>query len=284
LCAALLSPGFVHADDEALAADLNEQVVQVPLLISGSVDAKLTATVYRPPGIGPFPLVVLSHGNPGNPQDRARIGRYRKLPQIREFVNRGFAVIVPIRRGFGATGGALAEDYRSCKAPDYFYAGTQSAVDLVATMDYARKLVFIDPQRILLAGQSAGGFASIAASSMNPAGLIGVVNFSGGRGGDPELSPGEPCRPDTMAEAIGRFARTIKVPTLWIYAENDKFFGPKHVRNWFAAFESAGGKGRLAMEPAFGTDGHALFGSRSGTPIWTAELDKFLAELGFTKH
>jgi len=151
-------------------------------------------------------------------------------------------------------------------------------------MEYARKLVFVDPQRILLAGQSAGGFASIAASSMNPAGLIGVVNFSGGRGGDPEMSPGEPCRPDTMAAAIGRFARTIKVPTLWIYAENDKFFGPKHVREWFAAFEGAGGKGRLAMEPAFGTDGHALFGSRSGVPIWTAEVDKFLTELGFKKH
>jgi dienelactone hydrolase len=284
LLLSMLSLSPLVAAEEDFATDLNEQVVHVPLIISGTTEATLTATVYRPSGVGPFPIVVLSHGNPVNARDRFNIGRYRKRPQITVFVKRGFAVIVPIRRGFGATGGVFMEEYRSCHAPDYFFAGQQAARDLIATIEFARTLVFVDRERILLVGQSAGGFASLAASSESPSGLIGVVNFSGGRGGDPATHPGEPCRPDSMAQTIGKFARTIKVPVLWHYAENDLFFGPKHVRAWFHAFEGAGAKGRLVIHPPFGKDGHSLFGSDSGLPIWTAEFDKFLSEIGLNKR
>jgi dienelactone hydrolase len=277
----LFTTHFALADEE-LAADLNEEIVRIPLLLDGDLEATLTATVFRPMGAGPFPLVVLSHGSPVSWHDRPAIGRYRRLPQIAEFVRRGFAVIVPIRRGFGATGGVFAEDYKSCREPDYISAGTQAGRDLLATMAYARKLVFVDPERILLVGQSAGGFASLAASSMDAAGVIGVVNFAGGRGGDPANRPGEPCGPERMTAAIARFAQTIKVPVLWHYAENDRFFGPTYVRAWFEAFERAGGKGRLVMQPPFGRDGHGLFASDLGLPIWTLEFDRFLAEIGLS--
>ncbi len=215
---------------------------------------------------------------PPHAADRAKIGRFRRIPQTREFIRRGFAVIVPIRRGHGATGGTYAEDKGKCAAPVYYEAGRAAGRDVVGAVDYAVKLPFVNPDCVILVGQSSGGFASLAAASMNPKGLIAAVNFSGGHGGDPATRPGEPCDPQALAATVAKFSQTIRVPVLWHYAENDKFFSPKYVREWFAAFEQAGGRGRLVIQPPFGEDGHSLFHSRDGIPIWTRAFDSFLKD------
>lgn len=277
----VVSPALSHAADEVILADLHEQVVQVPVRVEGLFGAKdvnLAATIFRPSGDGPFPLVVLSHGTPANALERVKIGRFRRIPQTREFLKRGFAVIVPIRRGHGVTGGDFAEDSGKCSAPVYYQSGRESARDVLAARDFAARLPFVNSECILLVGQSTGGFASMAAASFEPPGVIGVVNFSGGRGGDPATRPGEPCVPQSMSATIAKFSQTIKVPVLWHYAENDKFFSPRYVREWFSAFEKAGGKGRLVIQPPFGNDGHTLFNSRDGIPIWTREFDSFLKD------
>ena len=283
----LFLPCIVLADDNELLPDLNEEIIQVPMAIEsiwGKKEIQLTATIFRPQGNGPFPLIILSHGNPPNASDRPKIGRYRIIPQIREFIQRGFAVIVPIRRGYGVTGGAFAEDYGKCSMAFYYDAGLEAAKDIIATREYAIKLPYVIPKSVLLVGQSAGGFASLAAASQNPPGLLGVINFAGGRGGRPKTHPGEPCSPEQMAITISKFARNIKVPVLWHYAENDKYFGPHHVKSWFAAFQNAGGKGRLIIQPPFGEDGHSIFSSKRGIPIWTKEIDSFFNELGITSY
>lgn len=272
------------ANNVELDRKLNEQVVAVPVRVeteTGAEQWSLTATTYHPPGEGPFPLIVLNHGSPGSAAERAIMGRYRLIPQIREFTNRGFAVIVPMRRGYGDTGGPWAERFGACVAPDYYRAGRESARDVIAAVEFAQTLPFVKRDRVILVGQSAGGIASIAAASSNPAGVIGVVNFSGGRGGRPYTDPGEPCMPGNMTEAIGKLARTIKVPVLWHYSENDQFFAPHHVKAWFKAFEEAGAKGKLVMQPPFQWDGHAIFGAAGGLPLWTAAFDRFLKEIRF---
>lgn len=276
-----LFPAASPAADEEILPGLREQVVQVPVRtegLFGDSEVNLTATLFRPRGDGPFPLVVLSHGTPPHAADRAKIGRFRRIPQTREFIKRGFAVIVPIRRGHGASGGDYAEEKGRCAAPVYYEAGRAGGLDIVATVDYAVKLPYVNPHCIILAGQSTGGFASLAAASMNPKGLIAAVNFSGGHGGDPATRPGEPCDPQSLAAAVAKFSQTIRVPVLWHYAENDRFFSPRHVRAWFAAFEKAGGTGRLVIQPPFGEDGHRLFNSRDGIPIWTRAFDSFLKD------
>jgi dienelactone hydrolase len=268
--------------DEQLLADLNEEIVHIPITIEsfwGKKDTQITATTYRPQGAGPFPLIVLSHGSTKNASERLEIGRYRLIPQIREFIKRGFAVIVPIRRGYGVTGGDFAEDYGSCSNPGYYEGGQESAKDLVATIKFGSKLSYMRPDQILLVGQSGGGFASLAAASQNPPGVIGVINFAGGRGGRADRNPGEPCRPEKLEDAIKRFAKTIRVPVLWFYAENDEYFSPHHVREWYQAFRDAGATGRLVIVPPFGKNGHKLFPSKGGIPIWTVEFDRFLSEI-----
>jgi len=277
----IIVPAVIQAADEEMIADLHEQVVQVPVQVQGLFglqEVQLTATIYRPGGKGPFPLVVLNHGSRTDAMERAKIGRFRRIPQIREFIKRGFAVIVPIRRGHGVTKGDYVEDFGKCSTPDYYQPARESARDVLAARDFGANMSFVNPDCILLVGQSAGGLACLAAASFNPPGVIGVVNFSGGSGGNPDTHPGEPCSPHSMAVVISKFAKSIKVPVLWHYAENDKFFSPKYVRQWFSAFEESGGKGRLVIQPPFGEDGHTLFLSREGIPIWTRALDSFLKD------
>jgi dienelactone hydrolase len=270
------------AESDAPAADLHETVVNVPMEekgLFGTTQRDLVATTYMPDGAGPFPLIVLSHGSPPDALDRPKIGRYRKLAQIREFVHMGFAVIVPIRRGYGATGGSDAEDAGSCKHPNFEGAGNAAAADLLATIKFADTLPQVDRTRIILVGQSAGGFASLAAASFAPPGLVAVVNFSGGRGGRPATHPGAPCEPELMADAIGHFAATTRVPVLWHYVENDQYFAPDVVRTWFGAFQGAGGHGELVMEPPFGQNGHGMFAVDSAIPIWMPHFVQFVSSV-----
>jgi dienelactone hydrolase len=276
----LLGQPVSAAESDPPATDMHETVVHVPMEekgIFGTSQRELVATTYMPDGAGPFPLIVLSHGNPPDAMDRPKIGRYRKLAQIREFVHMGFVVIVPIRRGYGATGGSYAEDTGSCKHPNFEGAGNAAAEDLLATIKFADTLPQVDRSHVVLVGQSAGGFASLAAASFAPQGLVAVVNFSGGSGGRPATHPGAPCEPELMADAIGHFAATTHVPALWHYVENDEFFAPSVVRTWFSAFQAAGGQGELVMEPPFGRKGHGMFAVDSAIPIWMPHFAQFVS-------
>jgi hypothetical protein len=43
---------------------------------------------------------------------------------------------------------------------------------------------------------------------------------------------------------------------LWIYAENDSYFGPELTKRMHNAFTAAGGDAEYHLLPAFGNDGH----------------------------
>jgi dienelactone hydrolase len=279
LCLATTCGASGHLNEFDLS--LREEFVRIPLP-SEARWPMLAATTYRPKGEGPFPLIVLNHGSPATAAEREKMGRWRMLNIIQEFIIRGYAVVVPMRRGYGMTGGKWAENYGACNAPDYFAAGEQAAIDVVAAVNYAVRQPWVDRNQIVLAGQSAGGFAAIAAASKRPPGVVAVVNFAGGRGGRPDLRPGDPCDADNMRRAISRYALTIRVPVLWHYSENDRYFGPEHVNSWFRAFEAAGAPGTLVMQPPFGRDGHNLFVSPAGRSIWALAFDVFMMRTGYS--
>src|SRR5262245_27357230 len=178
LLAALLLPA--HAA-EKIDSSLREEIHQVT--VTGT-EGVMVVTTFRPRGAGPFPWLVLSHGSaPAVAANRA-MGRYRPLNAAREWVRRGYAVLVPVRRGYGASGGEHFSDaYGSCSRPDFRRAGEGAALDLLATAEWAKAQRDLDVERWLLVGQSAGGFASIYTASKRPAGLVAVLAFSPGRAG-----------------------------------------------------------------------------------------------------
>ena len=125
------------------------------------------------------------------------------------------------------------------------------------------------------AGVSAGGFASIALSADPPPGLAAVINFAGGRG---SRADNDVCDEAALVRAFATMGKTSRIPMLWVYAGNDKFFGPELAQRMHAAFTAAGGHARFIDAPAFGRDGHTLF-SAIGAPVWTPMVDAFLREM-----
>lgn len=267
-------------DSRELAQELREEIVSIAQIPAkkGDKPPALVGTLYQPQGVGPFPVVVLSHGSPSRGADRVLLGRYRLTAQISAMVSQGWAVLVPMRRGYGTSPGDYAESIGYCHEPQYEKTGFESAQDLRAAVDFIRSRRSLDAKKIVLMGQSAGGFASMAAASLPLVGVAAVVNFSGGRGGNG--FDGVPCRPDLMAQTMSKYAKTMRVPMLWLYVENDKYFGPAVAKSWFSAFEAAGGKGTFVMNPPYGNDGHLLFYKAEAIPIWLGVMNDFFKEFG----
>src|SRR5262245_26758426 len=159
-----------------------QELVEEDLFIPASDGVKLAARVIRPPGPGPFPLVVINHGSPRDKEARARITVMHHAAEARRFALGGWVAATLLRRGYGATGGPWAEGYGACTSPDYVKAGLASARDIVGAVRHLQKLPFVDKTRVISVGTSAGGFAALATSSLKVPGLVAAINFAGGRG------------------------------------------------------------------------------------------------------
>jgi dienelactone hydrolase len=261
------------------AADLREEIIRFPLLDAPLPAPELIGTIYRPRGAGPFPVIVLSHGSPTNPADRVVMGRYRLLAQIRALITEGFAVLAPMRRGYGQSQESVAESFGRCPQARFDLAGTESARDISSAIAWLRSQSDLDGNRIILMGQSAGGFASLAASSESIPGIVATINLSGGRGGNG--ATGIPCNVTAMTDLMAQYGGKTRVPALWFYVENDKYFGPETAATWFKAWQGAGGTGKLLINPTHGNDGHLLFYAPDGLPIWLGAIRDFLKSTGF---
>lgn len=274
LLAAALAFAFAW---QASAQGAREEVVRIP----AAGGATMIATVMRPPGEGKRPLAVINHGSPADGSQRLKMARPRYSALSSWFVSRGYVVALPLRRGYGETGGAWAESYGSCQSPDYFTAGLQGAADIKAAIDYMRAQPFVATDRTIVIGQSAGGWATVALSSLNPPAVPGMINFAGGRGGRQKLPDGGigNCAPDALVKAAGRYGATAWVPMLWLYTANDSFFEPALARRMVEAYDAAGGRATLQALGPFGKDGHAMAGSSSGVPLWSSAVADFLAGL-----
>ncbi len=279
LVAAALAACASVPSGEKLDPALREAIHHVPV---AAADANIVVTSFRPRGNGPFPWLVLSHGTATTVEASRAMGRYRPLTPVREWVRRGYAVIVPVRRGYGVSGGEhLGDAYGTCARPDFRRAGEGAALDLLATIEWAKTQPDLDPRRWLLVGQSAGGFASIYTASKRPAGLAAVLAFAPGRGGRPDTHPGQPCAPEPLAHLIAAITPRIAVPVLWFYAENDEYIGPAAQKLWFEAFRSAGGRGELVVVPPFpAARGHGVFPSTAGLPLWQPAVAAFFRSQG----
>ena len=266
----------------ALATDLHETVagidVSVTDLFGRHITGKVVITQFKPDGDGPFPILILNHGRSGT--NRAQPARFRFTAQSRYFVNRGFAVFVPTRIGYGELGtDPDPEESGYCKSKNYAPSAEAASTEIIAALDYAKQQAYVDPKRVVIVGQSVGGYTSVATAAKNPPGVIAAINFAGGAGGDPETHPGEPCEGFKLEQMYAKFGSTSKVPMLWVYTENDLFFAPKYSQAWFNAFTKAGGTAEFHLMPAFEKNGHNLFAK--GIKLWTPLVDRFLDEHGF---
>lgn len=262
---------------------------QLWMLPSGTAGVALRATVFRPvishaiaaPAPAsieiPRPLVVINHGTSELTRESTGMPVYYWLS--RWFVDRGYIVVLPQRRGHGATGGDLAEGGDSCSNPDHYRAGQVAADDIDAVVDYMSGQPFVAKSSTVVVGISTGGWASLALAARNSPQVRAVVNFAGGRGGHAWGQPSLICGAERLIAAAERFGAESVIPTLWLYADNDSYFSPKLAETMSVAWTSAGGKAELYLLPAFRHEGHALADDRAGWQLWGSYLDAFLANL-----
>ena len=275
---ALLAPALASAIDESY---YGPRLIEEQVRIAAPGGYEIATTVLRPEGNGPYGVVVLNHGVSASARERARESSELLISAAAVFARRGYVVVMPLRRGFGATGGAMAEDPGSCANPDYFRAEQAAAEDVMAAYAYARGLPYVDASRMVLAGQSAGGMVSLfTAGTRSPQGLVAVLSFAGGRGGDPESSPGVPCAVEPIAKVLDTLGKQTRVPVLFNYAENDLFFSPRITRLWFDRYNAGGADAEYILQPAFGKDGHYLFSDVIGVRYWLPTVERFFARHG----
>lgn len=244
----------------------------------GSRGVELDALIIRPNDDRLHPLAVLNHGTPRTSHDRFGMPPSGMRAQAQEFARRGWVAVTFMRRGYGASGGDYAEDAGKCPFAAYEPVGRASADDVREVIRIMKEKPYVDGSRIISVGRSAGGFATVALTADPPSGLVAAINFAGGRGSE---RPDEVCNASDLVDAFAAFGKTSRVPMLWVYAENDHYFGPALAKQFHAAFTEAGGKAEFIAANPFGEDGHHLF-SAKGTPFWTPYVDDFLARHNLT--
>ena len=253
----------------ALAPDapLNERVLTLP----GDPQRPVTleVTMFTPPGPGPFPLAVLNHGaTKVSASNRGQ--RYRYTYSAFYFLSRGYAVALPMARGFAESGGELVHD--GCALDR---VGLANARDLQAVIRALRTQPGIDPARIVVGGQSFGAWTALALGTLETPGVRGLVAFS------PAVRASD-CGAQDQAMAAGArvFGSAAKLPSLWFYGDNDTVMPVPAWHTVSDAYRQAGGRLELVPVGTFLQDSHQMLSFPESLPIWTPRVDAFLARIG----
>jgi dienelactone hydrolase len=251
---------------------------QLWLVPSTDPSVLMRTTVFRPPGEGPFPLVVMNHGTTQNPVHRQYFPILEFEAAALWFVEQGFVVAAPQRPGHGETGGIFLEDQANCAPSDFLDAGRAGAANIQSAIDYMMTQSFVLKDGVIVVGQSGGGWDTLALASQNPPMVRSAIEFEGGRGGHFGGKPNNNCHPENLVAAAREFGNTAQIPVLMIYTQNDTFFGPALSKQLYEAWTEAGGIAEYHLLAPFKEDGHFLLGYPDSVPVWSPIVAKFLGQ------
>jgi dienelactone hydrolase len=277
---AVTSGTLIRTDAARLAAGARRvdwpwpgERVRIPHLTirtpDGARPITLEGTFYPPPGRAPAPLAIFTHGSDVG---RNQLRSWSFSTEAHWLRDNGFAVLVLMRRGRGSSEGINGEEDfgrdHDGGLIDVSAGVAQAVEDLDSAIAYGRTLPGVKPGKVLLAGQSRGGFLAMHYAGLKPGEVLGVVNFCGG------WYPYGPVTTPYYANA-GRGAAT-GVKQLWLYADNDRLYKEDLIREYHQAFAAAGGSVRFELLHGVPGDGHLL---RLYPDRWRAIADQFLASL-----
>ncbi len=280
LTALLVLSGLRLAEaDPSTPPQLQEEVWGLPF------ELPTLAYVVHPVGKGPFPLAVMNHGVSLDAKARS----FFPLVEFRNaafwFARQGYMVVAPVGPGYGGGGfdvperglfGPFFSHVGPCENPNFLGAGLAIATIDSWIIDYMIARKAVQPDKVIVVGQSAGGWGALALSSQTPANVRAIIIFAAGRGGRVGGKPNNNCAPDKLVEAAGEFGKTSRVPMLWLYSENDTYFGPSLAKQMHEAFTAAGGDAEFHMLPPIPGDGHFLIHTSDSAPPWFVLVSDFL--------
>jgi dienelactone hydrolase len=248
-------------------------------LIEDGKPVRLEAVLYKPRSTGPFPLLVFNHGATLNGREVKRVRETSSNFLLASaFVDRGWMVAFPQRRGRGRSDGLYDEGFAidrkqgySCDAVRSQKGAERALSDVEAAIEALRRRADVRTGHILVGGQSRGGLLSVLYAARHSEQVLGVINFVGGW-------LAEACNTAaTVNKGLFSQGAGYKRPTLWLYGRDDATFTTAHSRANFEAFVSAGGKGSFYDLPVpNSTRGHLLI---AWPERWLPFVDRYLKEL-----
>ena len=159
----------------------------VPVSVDGET-VKLAVITYKPAGNGPFPTLIFHHGSTGGGRDLSVFSRPYEAKVLSEwFTARGWAVVLPSRRGRGGSEGLYDEGFDtnrgngySCEPPLALAGADRALRDIDAVTPVLLAQPLVDRSRVVVGGVSRGGILAIAWSGRQPAVPRATINFVGG--------------------------------------------------------------------------------------------------------
>ena len=300
----LLVPAFVRIENhfnedqiERVAGPIglpdgryNQQLWWVPIPSPGEArnELLLEAIVYAPSGAGPFPLITINHGKP-TPGSDLRLYRPEFEAAAHWFVDHGFVVAVPLRRGYGHSQGVAADMAGTCATMDYVATAKSTAMDIEGVIRFFAKQSVVDKDHIVVVGHSHGAFGAFGLAAEATKGVIGIVNFAGGTGSWKatnawqllrQLAQGRICNGrQRLLSALTHLGARNSVPQIWLYAENDEAFGPELAQEMVKSYKEKSRAPILFYSlPASERSGHMAF-AKDDVAAWAKTVSGFLEGL-----
>src|ERR1700738_3257286 len=180
IIAVMVLAATAFADDQPANRSIQEEMWPIPVTLP------TIAYVVRPVGDGPFPLVIMNHGVSLNPTDRGFFPLVEFRDAAKWFAKRGYLVVAPVGTGYGAAAvdipehglfGPFFSKVGKCSDPNFRAPGLAVAQGYLWIIDYMTAEKRIVPNDVVVVGQSAGGWASIALSSLNPPQVKAIITF-----------------------------------------------------------------------------------------------------------
>jgi dienelactone hydrolase len=149
------------------------------------------------------------------------------------------------------------------------------AGDVAAAVDYMSKQPYVDASHIVVAGTSHGGLATLAYGTEAAPGVRALINFSGGLRQDA-------CGDwqGNLTRAFGAYGDKTKVPSLWMYGDNDSVWNAPLVAGMYSAYVAHGASAKMVDYGSYKNDAHRLVGDRDGVHVWWPAVEAFLARVG----
>ena len=132
----------------------------VPVTVDGE-HVRLQMRIYRPASETPATTLVFNHGSTGTGTNPEAFTRPLDYPEVaRFFVARGWAVVIPSRRGRGGSEGVYDEGFWPDRSRGYACDQTLSSAgadralrDVAAAMSAIIAMPFVDRARVVIGGQ-----------------------------------------------------------------------------------------------------------------------------------
>jgi dienelactone hydrolase len=245
---------------------------------------RIQAYLYRPPGNGPFPLVIYNHGSRENRERESWPFSYvgRILLQSK------YVVLVPERRGYGRSDGpTFSEEMRQSIPPsgggrrgplvenphlvDRLQAESD---DVLAALDFIRTLPFVDYSRLGIMGWSFGGIITMFAISHSGAFRAAVDQAGGALVWDGSAA---------LRDALVAAAYRARPPVLLMVAQNDRTTAS--ITTLASVLQAQNPATKVIIYPPFipsrnprsTAPGHLIF-SEQGSAIWENDVRSFFAK------